>query len=207
MRSLFAGFLAVFAFACGGTTAPTGATVTDGGTQGDGGTTQPTTACTGNCFPGGLSWGANGGLVAYSDSSRVESCTSYVHSRSDSSGSGGGDLSCTATLETACTQGLITTGDLDGALQAADVEAAFASYEPSKGPSVFGSDSRPCDGSLLEVAYRGKIVDIGGKCGEGCGGTQDTCVEVPSGLRALADLLNALDQQELKTPSCKSVFP
>lgn len=203
MRFAIGSFLAVFVVACGGTTANTGTNVTDGGTtSSDGGTV---VSCDPSCFGGDLSWGYNGGLVAYVDSSRINGCTNYVHSRSDSSGTGGGDLSCTATLDTCGST--IGAGNVAAALSASDVAAAFAAYDPSKGPKVYGSDSRPCDGALYEVTYQGKTIDIGGKCGEGCGGSQDACVEVTNGMRSLQSTLQQLDQQELKTPSCKSVFP
>ncbi|MEO8800714.1 MAG: hypothetical protein ABI551_22680, partial [Polyangiaceae bacterium] len=161
----------------------------------------PTTCTDGACLSGEVNWGPNGGLVSAVDSSSVSSCTAYVHSRSESGS--GSQLSCTGTLETACSASTIGAAELAAALSNSDVATAFANSATTK---VYGGDSRPCDGSVLQVTYGGKTIDIGSDVCQNCGGPTD-CTAVPKGLRALATALQNLDTQELATPSCKSVFP
>ena len=198
MRARFVGFLAIFAIACGGTTLPTGADVTDGGTtSGDGGTTSNT--CKAACLGDEIDWAPNGGLTTVTQSSRVSSCTTYAHEESSSES---GDLTCTDQLSDACGASL-GAGDIYGAMQSSDVVAAFARAD---GSTVLGADGRPCDGAVLQVTYQGKSILIGSDCGNGC--IQGAaCTPVPAGVRALADTLQKIDEQELQTPSCKSVFP
>jgi hypothetical protein len=85
------------------------------------------------------------------------------------------------------------------------VQAAFAGST-----QIYGSDPRGCDGSVLEITYQGKTIDVGGDCSNGnsCGGASaSTCVPVPAGLKSLATVLQQLDAQELKRNDCASVFP
>ncbi len=198
MRSSLLGILAGFAIACGGTTLPTGAAVTDGGTTSEGGTTSPAT-CKASCLGGELDWEPNGGLTSATTSSRVSSCTTYVYEESSDQS---GDLSCTDELSDAC-GATLGAGDIYAAMQSSDVTNAFAHAD---GNTVLGADGRPCDGAVLQVTYQGKSILIGSDCGSGC--IQGaSCTPVPAGVRALATTLQKIDEQELQTPACKGVFP
>ena len=199
MRSRWLGFLALFAIACGGTTLPAGGDVADGGTSSsDSGTTSNT--CKAACLSDEVDWAANGGLTTVTQSSRVSSCTTYTHEESSTES---GDLTCTDTLSDACSSSTLGAGDLYAAMQSSDVVDAFAHAD---GSTVLGSDSRPCDGAVLQVTYQGKSILIGTDCGNGCI-RGAACTPIPTGVKALATTLRSLDQQELKTPSCESVFP
>ncbi|HEX7666434.1 MAG TPA: hypothetical protein VF407_18035 [Polyangiaceae bacterium] len=192
---VFAALSVVSGVACGGTTADVSGNGDAGG--GDGGT-KPVGCTDGACLDGELDWGANGGLVSAVDSSKLSSCTAYVHSRTDSSS--GSTLSCTSTLETQCGDTNVTAADVATALQDPDVTTALAGSI-----KIYGGDTRPCDGSVLEITYQGKTIDVGSDSCENCGGT-DGCTPVPKGLRALATTLQNLDTQQLQTPNCKSAF-
>ena len=199
MISRLAVISAVFLVACGGETlAPTGSGAADGGTDVDSGT--PANTCISACIDGELAWGPNGGLDAFQPSSSLSSCSSYVYDESSESG----DLSCTDTLSTSCSASGITAGDVAGAFYNPDVTAALAGST-----KLYGSDPRGCDGEVLQITYQGNTIDVGGDCSHAndCGTPNSFCVAVPAGLDALANVLTALDQQEIKTKNCASVFP
>ncbi len=194
----YAAFSALFLIGCGGETVlSTGSSATDGGTHQDSGT--PVSPCINTCIDGELSWGQNGGFTDSSAVSNLSSCSAYSHQESSSSS---GDLSCTDAMSQDCNASGITAGDVAGAFESADVQAAFAGST-----QVYGSDPRGCDGELLQITYQGKSIDVGGDCSSGICGPSSKCVDVPSGLGALADLLIDLDKQELQTKDCASVFP
>ena len=200
MISRFWLFSAIILAGCGGATLANDDSLgVDGGTTADGGTTP--TQCLDACIAGELSWGPNGGDTTLQASSHVSACSAYVHQETSESG----DLSCTGALSTSCAENGIRSGDLAGAVANADVKSAFAGTT-----TVFGSDPRGCDGSVTEVTYGGKTIEVGGdSCASrsACGPASTPCVPVPSGLRSLVTLLANLDAQELATPSCQSVFP
>jgi hypothetical protein len=198
MISRIAVFSSLFLIACGGATLdPTGASASDGGTQQDSGT--PVNPCVDACISSDLSWSPNGGLTNSTPSSTL-SCSAYRFDQSSDSG----DLSCTDTLANSCSAPGITTGNVAQAFFNADVTAAFAGST-----KIYGSDPRGCDGQVLDITYQGKTISVGGDCSSAgnCGGPSNNCVAVPTGLDALATLLGQLDEQELKTPNCASVFP
>ncbi|MEA2747077.1 MAG: hypothetical protein QOI41_1220 [Myxococcales bacterium] len=105
---------------------------------------------------------------------------------------------CTTTLA-ACGATSIGIGDVEAALAHPEVQAAL-----SGSTKTYGSDSRPCDGAVLGITVGSRTVEVGGECTGGTGGCSATpCVAVPAGLRALADVLEKLDTQEVSaTPSC-----
>jgi hypothetical protein len=68
---------------------------------------------------------------------------------------------------------------------------------------LYGSDSRPCDGSVMVLTIGSKTLEVGGDCGSGPGcGQTGPCVPVPPGLKELVDVLNQLDQEETLDPAC-----
>jgi hypothetical protein len=198
MVSRLAVISAVFLVACGGETLAPGSGAADGGTPIDSGT--PVNTCISACIDGELAWAPNGGLDAYNPSSSLSGCSAYDYDESSESG----DLSCTDTLSTNCNASGITAGDVAGAFYNPDVTAAFAGST-----KLYGSDPRGCDGEVLQITYQGKTIAVGGDCSHAndCGAPNTSCVAVPAGLGALADLLESLDEQEIKTKNCASVFP
>jgi hypothetical protein len=199
MISRIALFSGLFLIGCGGATLdPTGADASDGGTQQDSGTVA--NECPDVCPASELTWGPNGGLSSFNPSSTLD-CSAYRYDQSSDSG----DLSCTDTLSLSCTSSAITTPKVAQAFFNADVVAAFAGST-----NFYGSDPRGCDGTVLDITFKDKTIEVGGDCSNGntCGGVpSNACVPVPAGLSAFATLLQQLDTQELKTTNCASVFP
>lgn len=193
------------AFACGGTSSST-TLAPDSGTPGTDASTPALDAgdaasqpdvnvpCT-DCVTGSLSWGDTGGLVIYFDTSSLASCRTYTRIRHLNSD--GGTLSCTTEVG-ACAAAPVAIGDVEHALAHPDVVAAFA--KPTT--PVYGNDSRPVDGSILEITKDGKSIDVGGDCGTS---SAPACVPIPPGISALASVLRALDTQELAKPACAAL--
>lgn len=195
--------------ACGGTSSTTtdppdsGTPGTDASALGDAGSVKDAAdgstlvdanvPCT-DCVTGTLSWGENGGLVAFRDESSLSTCRDFQRKRTTSSD--GGTFSCTTQLG-ACDAAPVAVGDVERALVHPDVVAAFAAATTP----VFGEDSRPFDGTVFEVTRNGKSIDVGGDCGAS---SAPACVPIPSGVAALAAVLKALDAQELGKPACNA---
>jgi hypothetical protein len=158
------------------------------GTGGAGGT-----GSTCGCLAETLTWGPNGGLVAYQDQSSITPCRTYTHERHHRIDDRP-DVSCTRDV-TDCATSLAGTR-LDALLQP-DVLAEFA-----RGPVLYGRDLRPVDGSVFRISWGGKYVEVGAPCG-----TQVGCKAVPAGIQSLVDLLRGVDQQELSRPACSGLFP
>jgi hypothetical protein len=141
-----------------------------------------------------VTWGPNGGRVAYVDSSTLSPCRTFEHQRTSS---GGTTISaCVQELAVVCA-GVIGAADVDHALAHPDVAAAIAAA-----PVVYGDDPRAFDGSLLRLLFAGNVVvDVGTRC------TTTTCTPIPAGIEALAALLRALTAQELARETCRAAFP
>jgi hypothetical protein len=91
----------------------------------------------------------------------------------------------------------------------ADVEAALAHADVldalRRDTKTYGTDTRPCDGSVLAITVGTKTFEVGGECkGEPTGCSPNPCVTVPAGVRALASLLQKLDAQEVAKPACSA---
>ena len=219
MKTSFTASIAVFAlffgFGCGGATAGVPSSGGGDGTgPGDPGTgpgptptqvptssppvmtgppTQPPPCA--SCLSTTVSWGATGGFVQFQDSSSVSSCSSYVRSRHTNTGTP--VVRCTTKLA-ACSASAIGVRDLEAAIANPDVVAAL-----DGATKTYGTDNRPCDGSVTEITVGSKTVEVGGECSTTAACTPSPCVEVPKGLRALADLLDKLDAQvATANPSC-----
>lgn len=87
--------------------------------------------------------------------------------------------------------------DVLQALQNPDVQAALA-----QGHVLFGTDPRPVDGTVLEIVARADTsLEVGGPCSGGA-----SCSAIPAGVSALAELLRAIDDEQLQLEPCRSVF-
>src|SRR5262249_53187259 len=142
-----------------------------------------------DCLTASISWGWNGGLVQYVDQSTLAACRAYSHTRS------GGPVGQDASALPSCSSELgnrgavpIAVRDVERALPHTDVIAAFA----RPGIPIYGFDTRPVDGSLHRITVGAKSIDVGNDCN-----ASSQCTPVPPGVRALTDLLVALDTQEL----------
>jgi len=136
------------------------------------------------CIGAPLEWEENGGNVLYVDRSAVTGCNTYTQTRTNRDGATG--ASCSVELERCPTDTAVVRyeiPELNAVLAHADVRAAVAAA-----PILYGRDTRPSDGSLLQVTIAGKRIEIG----EDCGSTS-ACTPVPAGVVALRDALRAAD--------------
>lgn len=165
------------------------------GDAADGGDDAGVAAC-GPCVDGSLSWGDIGGLVANTQRSTLDSCNTYHRTRTPA-GRGASDmLDCQRSLP-CMGSGLHGVSDVLQALQSADVQAALA-----QGHVLFGSDPRPVDGTVLEIVARPNTsIEVGGSCSGGA-----SCSAIPAGVSALAELLRAIDDEQLHLEPCRSMF-
>jgi hypothetical protein len=110
----------------------------------------------------------------------------------------GGAPSCSTELA-GCGAVPVAVADVERALGHPDVVTALAGPTPL----AYGLDTRPTDGTIFGMKVDGKEIDVGSDCqpvGDFCKGA------APAGVRALADLLQLLDSQELAKPTC-ATFP
>ncbi len=140
-------------------------------------------------------WNMDGGMVAYTESSSVTPCRQYTHSR-DPVGGAGPSLVCTQELED-CGAADLDVGELEAVLANHDVLAAL-----NESPVLYGNDTRPVDGAVLQIRVGDKLIEVGADCPDGGAG----CVPIPAGVNALATLLRDLDTQELARGNCAGVF-
>lgn len=179
-------------------------TTTGGAGGGTTGTTTTVSVPCADCLSTTVSWGPSGGLVQWVDSSSLSACRTYQHVRTPGYGSGpdAGSPSCSVELG-GCDAGPVAVHEVEQALAHPDVTAALAGSVP-----LYGTDPRPCDGSVLHITVGSKSIEVGGDCsaGGGCLGGQ-SCVPIPPGVSALADVLASVDQEALKQGDCATTFP
>lgn len=197
---LFGGLFVIPA-ACGGSSTTTGGsdsgvTAAEAGSPlGDGGSAtdalvDSNVPCT-DCVTGTLTWGDNGGRVAYEDESSLSTCREFQRKRLLNTD--GGSFTCTTEIG-GCAASAIAVGDVERALAHPDVLAAFAAAM-----TFYGADSRPVDGTIFRITREGKSIDVGDPCGAP---PAPACVDIPPGVAALVGTLRALDTQELAKPAC-----
>jgi hypothetical protein len=195
----------------GGVTGGAGKTAGSGGVAGSAGKTAGSGGSAGNaagrgedagappcapCIEGSLSWGNIGGLVAFTERSTLDACYVYQHTRSPSGRGGSTMLACERSLP-CMGSGLHGVSDVLLAIQNADVQAALA-----KGHVLFGNDTRPVDGTVFEIVARASTaIEVGSACSGGA-----SCPAIPAGVSALADLLRAIDDEQLNLDPCRSMF-
>jgi len=141
------------------------------------------------CTSTALSWGPNGGFVAWQDTSSLTPCRTYQRTRT-SYISDRPDLKCTAELP--CNDAAIGPEDIQRLLAHADVQAALKAA-----PVLYGGDPRPVDGTVLRIDIGGKIIDVGSACSTLAG-----CRAIPAGVEALRRALLSIDETGLRQPSC-----
>jgi hypothetical protein len=99
-----------------------------------------------------------------------------------------GKLTCTREVPCASATA-VTVPAIEAAIANADVQAALA-----KAPGmVYGTDSRPVDGTVYKFARGDKNFFVGGGNA------------VPAGLRALETLLRKLTDETKATPACAAL--
>jgi hypothetical protein len=84
------------------------------------------------------------------------------------------------------------------ALSDPDVQQAVAQHEV-----LYGVDSRPVDGTVVRIRIGSSVIDVGSPCPTSGGGG---CDPIPTGVSALADLLRAIDAEQLALQPCSGMF-
>jgi hypothetical protein len=140
-----------------------------------------------------MSWGSNGGFVAYVETSSLVPCKTFVHQR-DPLVTAPPTLMCSQELG-ACANAISATQVLQ-ALAHADVRTAIAAA-----PVLYGRDTRPVDGVVFRIQIGSAVVEVGLPCN---GST--ACTPIPPGVDMLAALLRQLTTQELGRGPCQDTF-
>ncbi len=139
-------------------------------------------------------YGDIGGLRLFTERSFLEPGNRYSRVRSPVV-VGTPLLSCAPALPACGTSGAITASEIEGAFRHPDVRSALA----EAAPPLFGRDTRPVDGTVLEVKRadgRGVLI------GQGCA-SPNGCRAIPAGVAQLGRLLRELDRQQLAAPECQ----
>jgi hypothetical protein len=139
------------------------------------------------CVESQVSWGLDGGLVAYTETSTLTPCATFLQSRDEGTGP---SILCMQEI-TSCAGG-VGPRSVAEALADPDVRAAVAAA-----PVLYGGDPRPVDGSVLRIEIDGDVIEVGPECG-----TASNCTPIPSGIAELARLLGSLTDQELARGQC-----
>jgi hypothetical protein len=143
------------------------------------------------CIDQALSWGPNGGLVAYEERSELATCRTFRIVRMTP-----GDPPILASCENEVDSSAATTVDaIDRAVADADVQAAI-----TRAPVLYGQDSRPVDGTVFRIDIGGATIDVGDDCAGSSG-----CTAIPAGVAALRIALQALTDQQRPLPTCDAL--
>jgi len=143
-----------------------------------------------------LSFGYDGGLVAYSDSYALDGEGQMPVERIDLSGRDGGIASCSPPLPTCGAPGVVSISTIAQDLTDADVQLAFGLTLSH----VYGVDSRPSDGAVWSIsrASGGNIL-VGNPC---LSPMMNSCQPIPPGIQRLADDLKSLAAAAVAAPEC-----
>jgi hypothetical protein len=184
----------------GGTAGTTGGAGAQGsaGTQGTAGTqgaagTQGSAGAGGQgggtcAFVAAYAFGDDGGFRAFSEESTLSAPRTHAIERMNFGAASDGKLTCAREVPCASATA-VTVPAIEAAVANADVQAALA-----KAPGmVYGTDSRPVDGTVFKFARGDRTFFVGGGNA------------VPAGLRALEALLRKLTEETKSTAGCASL--
>jgi hypothetical protein len=143
-----------------------------------------------DCVAADLRWRRDGGLVAQVEASSVSSCNSFRH---ESGPAGKSPTEVCDSLLVGCGNS-IGVGDLNASLNNADVQAALQAA-----PVLYGGDPRPVDGQVEHLEIGGKVIEVGGACGQNGG---SGCLPIPDGVAGLVAVLRALEMQQKPRGNC-----
>lgn len=165
---------------------------TAGSSGGSGGSAVPCSPCVEDM----IGWGNNGGFVAFTERSSLDACNAYQHERRSVGGGGAPSAQCKRALP-CMGSGLHGIADVLTAIEHADVRAALA-----KKQVLFGVDTRPVDGQVFEIVVGSSKIEVGMPCSAGATG----CSAIPPGVSTLAQLLRAVDEEQLNLEPCTGMF-
>jgi hypothetical protein len=147
------------------------------------------------CIGEAIGWGPNGGFVAYTEHSTLSDCNVYGHTRTFAEADAAAPRTCERPLP-CMGSGLHGISDVLLALEHADVVAARA-----LGSVLYGTDSRPVDGTVLRIELPSSTIEVGEDCNGAAG-----CTPIPTGIVTLAGLLQSIDQEQLALEPCLSAL-
>jgi hypothetical protein len=136
-------------------------------------------------FGAAYAFGDDGGFRAFSEEAKLLPPATHQIERVNFGGASDAKLTCAR--EVPCTSATaVTVPAVEAAIANADVQTALA-----KAPGmVYGTDSRPVDGTVFKFARGDKTFYVGGGNA------------VPAGLRALEQLLRKLQGETRAVPAC-----
>jgi hypothetical protein len=150
-----------------------------------------------------LTFGHDGGNALYHDVNRL-TATTFTITRNYSAFAkpdGAASASCAPALPV-CGSSAVTTATISADLANADVQAVWGL--PQTPTPIFGSDSRPTDGTVYSIALDdGHKVLVGQQCASPA---MSSCRYIPAGLVQLVQDLQKLAAAMLADPACKSIL-
>jgi hypothetical protein len=148
-----------------------------------------------------LTFGHNGGMVIYQDTNKL-TATTFTITRSYMRGAGpdASATTCSPKLPACGATGVVSVATINTDLADADVQAAFKSATSSG--TLFGTDSRPVDGTVYSIALDdGRTLLVGGQCTP----STSSCRAIPAGVVKLAEDLRSLATAMAADPACKGL--
>jgi len=145
------------------------------------------------CPEENLTWGWQGGFVAFTEQLSLTSCPSFERIRRPAGSEMPdarcfGDLSCTSDAPEE-----VSAESLGRLVANEELRSIFDASDST----IFGRDSRPVDGSLLSVSLGEQSLLIGDECP-----SASDCRAIPEILSELRETLLALDEQMREVERC-----
>lgn len=148
-------------------------------------------------------YGYVGGRAAFRDVAVLSPPASFVHIREPLM-TMPADLMCAPALPD-CGGAAIDVGDVMRAFADPDVQEALQLSLGGGTLPFYGFDQRPADGQAFQLTRDGGGgFLVGALCPAG---TAATCTDIPVGVSQLVSVLQTLDQQQLRDPSCAAIRP
>ena len=175
--------------------------------QGTGGAVAGTGGAGGNrgscALSANLTFGHDGGNAIYWDSNRLTAST-FTITRDYSSRAGrdgATTASCSPSLPACGTADAVTIATINTDLADPDVQGLWSL--PQDPVPIFGTDSRPVDGTVYSIALDdGRKILVGGQCDSP---GMNSCRYIPAGLVRLTQDLGKLATAMLADPVCKGL--
>jgi hypothetical protein len=150
-----------------------------------------------------LTFGHDGGNAIYWDSNRLTAST-FTITRDYSSRAGrdgAATASCSPSLPACGTADAVSVATINADLADPDVQGLWSL--PQSPVPIFGTDSRPVDGTVYSIALDdGRQVLVGGQCASPA---MSSCRSIPAGLVRLTQDLGKLATAMLADPVCKGL--
>jgi len=149
-------------------------------------------------LPTAVSFGSDGGLVAYQDQYNLNPSTGMTLTRNYMRGLADGATvrACAPKLPVCGAPAVVSVSTIVADLAAADVQAAFALTTTP----IYGVDQRPVDGAIFSITLAsGGTILVGAPCPSP---VMNSCRPIPAGVQKLADDLKSLATAAAAQPAC-----